>query len=177
MFPASWSFPWFHWRRHVQIAAQRRATRAGAGAAADPLAASPAGSAGRVYQFLEPGEPGGVVGAIVARFPPVLHRVKEVADLLAGSNAEPGDIMSGEREDWRDPIAGEGEEVGEALPTHRSFRRQQQGDVTISPAAAPSHSLADRPPRAARDRGADRATRSKNAAVRRRQWRLRRRPR
>ena len=70
---------------------------------ADPLAATQWAQRAE-SPFLEAGEAGGAVGAIVARFPPVVHRVKELADLLAGSNAEPGDIMSGEREDRRDQL-------------------------------------------------------------------------
>ena len=72
------------------------------------------------------------VGGEVAFLPPPAHGAEQLADPLAGRNAEGGHIATGERKyRWR-PNTCEIKKLGEPASRHFPFRRLQQCYITIA---------------------------------------------
>ena len=79
-----------------------------------------------MQELLKPIKASSAVGNKVARLPPLVDRIEEMADTRALRNSEVRQIPAGQRESRRAPIAGDSEKLTQALPGDFAFRGQQQ---------------------------------------------------
>ena len=67
----------------------------------------------------------------------VVDSPEQAANRGARCDPERGHISAGEGKRRGRPMAGDREQLAEPVPGHRSFRRQQQGDIAVALGAEP----------------------------------------